>query len=184
VTIKLSTVSLFLGFLILFGVGKTVYGESPQQKEYAIKAAFLYNFAKFVEWPKESFENPKNVLLCVLGKNPFGSALHKMQGKEIQGRKLKVTQTERAEDIGKYHIVFVGRSEKDDVAEILANLKGHSVLTVGDMEGFAHQGGMINFIMKQRKVRFEINADAAEQAGLKISSKLLKLATIVSSDDS
>jgi hypothetical protein len=178
---KLSLVSFFS---LLLSLGTIAYGETPAEKEYAIKAAFIYNFAKFVEWPSESMSKSETLNVCVLGENPFGLSLKNLEGKEVQSKKFIVRKAKTIENMGQCHIVFVGKSFRNNLSEILAILRGQNVLTVGDMQGFAQQGGMIGFFVKDEMIRFEINLEAAQQTGLKISSKLLKLATIVSSDNS
>jgi hypothetical protein len=173
---NITNFSFILYFSLLFGLGDVAHSETPVSEEYAIKAAFIYNFAKFVEWPAEFMNKSETFNVCVLGENPFGSSLKNLEGKEVQRKKFII---KKAEDMSQCHIVFVGRSAKNNLPEILNILKGQSVLTVGDMEGFAQRGGMINFFVKEEMVRFEINLDASAQAGIKISSKLLKLAKIV-----
>lgn len=150
------------------------------ESESYVKAAFLYNFAKFVEWPAGTFENPEApVVLCILGKDPFGPALRTIENKTVGKRKLFIVK--RLELSGKenIHILFVSTSEKKNAASILSALRNRPVLTVSDTQGFAHSGGMICLIKADRKIRFEINVRAAKLSGLKISSRLLKLARIV-----
>jgi len=147
--------------------------------EYQVKAAFLYNFGRFVEWPPQP-RPPSAFTICVLGQDPFGPVLDELiKGKTIQDLKVVVRRLERVEDAGDCRILFISSSEDVRLAHILATLHGRSVLTVGEAERFAHRGGMINFRLEGAKVRFEINPDAAGQAGLTISSQLLKLARIV-----
>ena len=149
--------------------------------EYEIKAAFLYNFAKFVEWPPSAFTNPKQpVSICILGADPFGHALtDALLGKTIGEHPVTLEQARRASDLAGCHIVFVSASESPRLPDVLAHLRGLPVLLVGESEGFAGAGGTIQFVLDQNRVRFAINPGAAERAGLKISSKLLALATIV-----
>ena len=170
--------SFVLCVSLLICLGNIAHGEPSGSKEYAIKAAFIYNFAKFVEWPAESMNKSEPFIVCILGENPFGSSLEILQGKKVKGKNIIIKKAKRAEDMSQCHIVFVGSSVQN-LAEILAHVKRHKALTVGDTAGFARQGGVINFVVKDEMVRFEINLDAATQAGLKISSKLLKLASIV-----
>lgn len=147
--------------------------------EYQVKAAFLYNFGRFVEWPPQP-RPPSAFTICVLGKDPFGPVLDELiKDKSIQGMKPVARRLERVEDAGDCRILFISSSEDARLPHILATLRGRSVLTVGEAERFAHRGGMINFRLEGSKVRFEINPDAAEQAGLTISSQLLKLARII-----
>jgi len=184
VTHKLSKLPLFIWFFIFLSMGSAAHGETPASKEHAIKAAFIYNFAKFVEWPAESFEKSGDFVVCVFGEDSIVPTLKKLNGKQVQGKKVTVKHTKSSEDIGNCHIVYVSRQEEKNFSHVMTALKGRRILTVGDMEGFAQRGGMINFAMKKRKVRFEINVDAAKQAGLKISSKLLRLADIVGGNNS
>jgi hypothetical protein len=155
--------------------------DAPVPSEYQVKAAFLYNFAKFVDWPVEALpESSTDMILCILGEDPFGTDLEEtVQGKLVNGRRLGIKRFKSPSGLKGCHILFISSSEGNRVAEILATLRGASVLTIGEMERFARLGGIINFTMEDNKVRFEINVDAAAQAGLKISSKVLKLATIV-----
>jgi hypothetical protein len=155
----------------------TVHGEDKVPSEYVLKAAFLYNFAKFVEWPEEAFSDGQGVMsICVLGEDPFGRALESIESKTVKGRKVMIRRSERLADLKGCHILFISRSKEKDLAQILTDLRDSNVLTVGDMADFAERGGIINFITAGKKLRFEINMEAAEQNGLKISSKLLKLA--------
>lgn len=181
-TQKLREYILFIWFLILLGTGNTVYGDTLVSQEYAIKAAFIYNFSKFVEWPAETSEKSGNFIVCVLGDEHLVPYFEKLNGKKARDKKVVIRHIKQAEDIGNCHIVFVGKSEQKNLPEILTKLKGQSVLIVGDEEGFSKQGGMINFVMKDDQVRFEINPNAVKRAGLKISSKLLSLGIIVHSD--
>jgi len=155
-------------------------GESLSTQEYKIKSAFIYNFAKFIEWPAESFTKDQNTLdLCIIGKDPFGDALDTIRDKIVKGRKLVIRQYSGIEDLKECHIIFISPSEKKNLAGILEKIKDMHMLTVSDMEGFADRGGMITLNKAENKIRLEINLDAAQQSGLKVSSKLLKLATII-----
>ncbi len=158
----------------------TLRAESPVPGEYQVKAAMLYNMAKFVDWPPDAFSSEHAPLtVCILGKNPFGAALDALQGKNVRGRQVVVRQVERTDDIVACQILFISDSEKRALPVILGGLKQQSVLTVSDLPRFAQAGGIVNFVDQEGKVRFEINLDAAQQARLKISSQLLKLAKIV-----
>jgi hypothetical protein len=147
--------------------------------EYEVKAAFLLNFGKFVEWPPQTL--PAGSLdICVLGSDPFGSDLDDtLAGRTVGSRSV---QARRIADVSAARgcaIVFVSRADAERVSSVLASLRGAPVLIVGEQDRFADQGGMINFVEVDQKIRFEINETAAKKAGLKISSQLLKLATIV-----
>jgi hypothetical protein len=156
------------------------HAESPPSREYLIKAAFLYNFAKFVNWPAEAFSNDSTPLtLCILGEDPFGDALKSIKGKTVRGGKLVIEHSAWPEDIGQCHILFVSASEEKRLSRILNTIRGKTILTVSDMNSFARRGGIINLVTLRSKIHFEINVDATDLAGLKIGSKLLKLAKIV-----
>lgn len=148
--------------------------------EYDVKAAFLYNFTKFVEWPAGAFADEKASLrLCVLGENPFGGSLQTLAEEEVAGHRLTVVRSESLSSPEGCHVLFISRSERERLPRILNDVRNAPVLTVADSPGFLEQGGAINFVLDRSKVRFEINRRAAERSGLKISSKLLQLATRV-----
>ncbi len=172
-----------LSLAILVGITSTLKADPTAAPEYLIKAAFLFNFTKFVEWPPEAFKDGSSpVNLCILGKDPFGEALRSIRDKTVKGRRLSVRYVSRSEEITGCHILFIGASEKENLRQIMGFLKGSPILTVSDTEKFVERGGIINFIMVENKIKFEINPDAAQQCGLKISSQLLKLAKIVTSE--
>jgi len=150
------------------------------QREYEIKAAYLYNFINYIEWPAEALPPAGGkITIGILGENPFGEALDPINGKQIKGRTLEVRHVADAKELAQCHILFISASEKQRVAEWLGKVKNARVLTVSEVEGFAERGGIINFISERNKVRFEINHGVARQLGLTISSDLLKLARIV-----
>jgi hypothetical protein len=155
--------------------------QDAASKEYQIKAAYLYNFAKFVEWPADCFTNSQSPLVIgVFGQNPFGDELKTIaKDHKINGRDIIIKPVATPAEAGGVHLMFLGTTEDDHVAEMLAALKNSSVLTVGESEKFTAAGGMIHFVRDADKVRFEINASAAEQHGLKISAQLLKLAKAI-----
>lgn len=157
-----------------------VHADPPPSREYVIKAAFLYNFAKFVDWPGEAFPNRRTPLtLCILGKDPFGVALESIKGKTVRSRRLVIQHLARIDDLEQCHILFISTSEEKRLSQILSTIRGKTILTVSDINSFARRGGIINLVTAKSKIRFEINVDAMDLVGLKISSKLLKLAKIV-----
>jgi hypothetical protein len=148
--------------------------------EYQVKAAFLYNFTKFVEWPDKAFSNSTTPLnICILGRNPFENSIDIISDKSVQERITTVKMNPDSIQLNQCHILFISESENNRMAAILNRLDHSSVLTVADTEGFTSAGGMINLIMRDKKVCFEINLKAARKAGLKISSQLLSLAVRV-----
>ena len=154
---------------------------AQSSSEYQIKAAFLYNFAKFVEWPAKALpETSTSMTLCILGEDPFGTDLEQsLDGKTVNGKSIAIKRFRGIRGLEVCHILFISSSERLHLPEILDALREASVLTVGETEQFAKLGGIINFTIEENKVRFEINVDAVERAGLKISSRLLKLGKVI-----
>ncbi len=165
---------------ILAGSVPPARAQSPPT-EYEIKAAFLYNFAKFVEWPADAFADPRApIVLGIVGEDPFGSSLDTLvSGKAVNGRGLVIKRLKPGSDLRNCNILFISSSEKKHLAQILASVNGASVLTVGEMDRFIQSGGAVNLLLEENKVRFEINLVVAARARLKISSKLLALARSV-----
>ncbi len=160
------------------------HAESRLSREYQIKAAFLYNFVKFVEWPAEAFADASDpIIFAVLGEDPFGDILEQtVKDKILNNRRLvikRIKKFEKGQDLDDCHILFISTSEERLLEKIVETLKDSSVLTVGEMKRFAQRGGIINFTTKKNKVRFEINVEAAKRATLRISSRLLDLAKVV-----
>ena len=159
-------------------------GEAPEKppSEYQVRAAFLYNFVKFVEWPGSPNDQGGAIELCVLGKDPVEGELQRViSGKTVSGRSLTVRRISDPAAAQSCRILFVSSSEAGRVPEVLKALGSTGVLTVSEAERFSEHGGMINFRMEGQRVRFQINAAAANRVGLKISSQLLQLA--VTPDD-
>jgi hypothetical protein len=154
---------------------------APADLEYEVKAAFLYNFAKFVEWPPDALPDPATpVAICVLGEDPFGQGLDELvQGETLSSHRLVVRRLRDPLQIRDCQVLFVSRSEKGRLPALMAGLRGSGVLTVGEADDFLEQGGVIRFVLEQHRVRFDINLDAAERGRLKLSSKLLRLARSV-----
>jgi len=155
--------------------------ESISSREYEIKAAFLYNFAKFVEWPPDAFQkNPGHFVIGILGPDPFGSDLDDLlEGKTIQDKSLVLKRIAIPQDATSCHVLFISSAKEEELDSILIALKGLPVLTVSDMDQFIQRGGVVGFTLEGKKVRFSINTKVADQAGLKVSSQLLKLAKTV-----
>jgi hypothetical protein len=169
--------------------------DNATEREYQIKAAFLYNFIKFVDWPKEKLaDSNEPIIIGIIGKDPFGNVFAPVKDKEDKGRKVLIKRFKPIEELKKSgekdksllereieslrkcHLLFICSSEEKSINEIINLVKDYSVLTIGDMQGFLESGGIINFIMEEEKVRFEINMTAAKRAKLKIRSQLLRLA--------
>lgn len=153
-------------------------------REYQLKAVFLYNFAQFTEWPAGSFaDSNAPVVIGVLGKDPFGPALDEtVRGEMVNGRRLEVRRYRRAEEIKDCHVLFISASEASQLGTALAGFKTRPVLTVGETDAFVLNGGIIRFAVVDNKIRLRVNVDAARRASLTISSKLLRLADIVTAE--
>lgn len=154
---------------------------SGQVDEYQVKAFFLYNFTRYVEWPTKKFSSPADpIVICILGQNPFGRTLEQaVRGKTVEGRPVVVHDISDIRPQCDCHVLFVGAPERRRFRSAAGVIRGAGVLTVGEADGFANDGGVINFKIEDGKLRFEINVDAAAQEQLRISSKLLSLAQIV-----
>ena len=154
--------------------------KASASREFRIKAAFLYNFAKFTVWPAEAFADAKAPLrLCVLGEDPFHGALAALEGRTAKNRPIVAGRLSSGDPLGQCHLLFVSASEHERLGTILKSLRGMPVLVVGDTPSFARSGGTIRLKIVSNKVRFEINVGAAQHAKLKIDSRLLKLGRIV-----
>lgn len=174
------TVFWLVLFLLLPGGGTNLFAQATS-KEYQIKAAFLFNFMQFVEWPPTVFKDANDPFrIGVLGQDPFNAALEDtVQGETISNHKIIVEHAMQVDDLKNCQLIFISKSEKKHVTEILSALDDKPVLTVSEIEGFAERGGGINFYLEGNKVRFEVNPDAARHDGLKVSSQLLSLGKII-----
>lgn len=166
---------------VLSGGPQLAYADSRSQREYQIKAAFLYNFTKFVEWPVDRFaDESAAIVICVIGENRLGEILeHTVTGKMVKNRPLDIRRIDDVGDLDPCHLLFVGLSDREQLRRIVAMSHGANVLTVGDMDDLGEFGGVINLIKKANKIRFEINLVAAKQAKLKLDLKLVALASSV-----
>lgn len=153
---------------------------AEQMDEYRVKAAFLFNFAKFVDWPEDTSRDVKEPFaICVLGQDPFGKALDDVvAGKTIAGREVAVRRLTDARQAGGCSVVFVSPSASKRVLSTLTATQ-RGLLTVGDAGAPTSEGVVINFTMEGDKVRFEINMTAAEEGKIRLGSRLLSLATIL-----
>lgn len=154
----------------------------PPLPEYQVKAAFLLNFFKFVEWP-DCDKGTGDLVIGILGEDPFGDDIRVIEGETVRDRRIRVERLRAIEEAGRCCMVFVSASEAARLPSIVAAAEKERILTVADTEGFARRGIIINLIKPENRVRFEINRNAARRAGIKISSHLLKLAKIVSEDE-
>jgi len=171
-----------LGVILAVGQG---WAQDVPTKEYEIKAAFLFNFVQFVKWPPAAFASP-DAPLCIgiLGPDPFAGALDDtIRGEAVNGHKLVLQRSNNIDDLRGCQMIFVARSEANDVGPILTAVNSGPILTVSEIDHFAQDGGDIGFYLSNGKVRFEINPEAARRVGLKISSQLLALGRIVGGEN-
>jgi hypothetical protein len=167
-------------FTLLLGVGQGLSAETALS-EYQVKALFLFNFAKYVEWPAQAFASANTpITIGIVGESKYAAQLSKIvEGKNISGRSIVIRQLENQDEPGACHILFISNSEKRRVGDLLAMVKTRPVLTVSDIDQFAQQGGIVGFVKKDDKIRLEIDLGAARLANLELSSKLLSVADTV-----
>lgn len=163
----------------LFCPGSAACGEARKPTEYEVKAAYIYNFAKFIEWPLRFRDRGDIIHVCVIGDDPIDGSLADIDGKSVLDRKIRVRLDVALQNLDVCEIVFISHSAREQLDQILKAVNGFSVLTIGDTRGFAQRGVLINFFMENNRVLFEINPKAAVRAGLKINSNLLRIARIV-----
>jgi hypothetical protein len=158
-----------------------LYAQEESLEDYRVKAVYLYNFTQFVEWPPAAFPGHDAPLVVgILGDDPFGTYLEEVvDGEQINGHALSIRRFAPEEEIKDCHVLFINLLDPEQITQTLARLKGRSILTVSDRTGFLKAGGMIEFMSVDNKMQFRINPDAASAADLKISSKLLRVAEVV-----
>ena len=168
----------FVGLGLLFCPSSPL--QAQEVPEYQLKAAFLYNFAKFVEWPQDAFQDSNSSLIVgILGEDPFGDHIDFIRNKSVKNRKLEIRHFDTIEDANNCHILFVSASEAEGLVEVLESLNNLTILTVSDMDLFIENGGIIKFELNDEKLGFTINSEAIKQADFKISSQLLKFGKLV-----
>lgn len=165
---------------LVFAAPHTVRAESSKLNENEIKAAYLYNFAKFVEWPKTAMLRENSPLvICIVGHSPLNEVIESLAGKSIKNHKLVIRQFSRIEDLNECHLLFINAAANRSASQILTAIAPRAILTVSDHSGFAAAGGIIEFVPTDNKIRFKINNRAAQNINLRISSHLLRLATTI-----
>ena len=172
--------SCLIALLLMLFNASILSAQTAPNREYQIKAVFLFNFTQFIEWPAASFSTSYAPLVIgVLGDNPFGTFLEEtVEDEKIKGHPLVIQYYKTPEEIKTCHILFINLTEKNKLNLVLSKLKEKNTLTVSDASGFLQQGGMIRFYLKDNKVQIQINSDSAQDANLTISSKLLRVAEI------
>lgn len=172
---------LFIAGVLLLALGRSGSADERAAREYQVKAAFLFHFAQFTEWPADAFPRGDSPLvIAVVGRDdPFGGALERaVRGKVIGGHPIVVAHYDSPANLGPCHVLFVCDDQSDALDAVLQKA-GSATLTVADLDSFGDHGGLVRFFAEENKIRFEINLDALRRSRLKISAKLLKLARIV-----
>lgn len=179
---------LAAALLVLLGAlapGRAAFGAEPVAGEYDLKAAFVYQFIHFTEWPAAAFADdddegdPSPIVVALVGDDPFRGALERaVRGKTVHGRPLVYRHFPNGNAVGHCHVMFVSASERQRIGPLAAVARQCGALTVGDVEEFTREGGMIRFVTQNKRVRFEIRRSSVEAAGLRLKAQLLKLADI------
>jgi hypothetical protein len=158
--------------------GATAAGMSiaAGQREYMIKAAFIYDMIKATQWPKARADN---VVICILGSDPFGAAWDSIAGKPAGGRDVQITRLQGRKGLGACDVLFVGTSERPRWSQIHAELAGRPILTVSEMAGFSRDGGMVTLMNVDNRLRFDVNLRAVRDAGLSINTDALEQANAI-----
>jgi len=172
---QISRIVILVALLVWTGNMQSAQVQAQGADQYQVKAAFIFNFAKFVDWPADAFGDGGTLVVGVVGDDPFGGALERLNGSTANGRRLQIKRLRSGDNLRVCQILFISNSEGRNLGKILDSIKGSSVLTIGEMSQFSQSGGIIRFLIQDNKVRFEINVRAAGQARLSISSKLLAL---------
>jgi hypothetical protein len=166
-----------LALLLTLAVGPSAApGAEPVAGEYDLKAAFVYQFTHYTEWPAESFEDSTSpIVVAVVGEDPFRGALERaVRDKTVGGRSLAYRHFANANALEPCHVLYVSPSERQQLGQIVRDAQDFAALTVADTEDFTREGGMVRFLTENKKVRFEIRRKAVEAAGLRIKAQLLK----------
>jgi len=181
--IKLNSITLLIllmcSSLPSLAADKFNFENENKLKINKIKSAYLYNFLKYITLPKDPRKSGKGYFsVCILGNNPFGTALDSLSGRMAKGLEVKVKKLNELKESIDCHIIYVSQSKINDIDSILATLRDDSILTVSDITDFAHKGGVIGFITNNEKIGIEINLDNARQANIRISASLLEIAKL------
>jgi hypothetical protein len=172
--IRCAALHACIALMTLVMAGSRAFAQNAT--EYDVKAAFLMNFTKFIDWPRTAFDGTTSPLtICILGKDPFGRQLDRLvTGESVNGRRLVINRLQQGSSTKACQVLFISRSE-DEVRSTLATL-GPGILTVSDRDDFIAEGGMIAFVLDEQHVRFDINQRTALRASLTINARLLSVA--------
>jgi hypothetical protein len=170
------------GLLLVWdGSPAALMAQEKEANANQVKAAFIVKIAQYVEWPETAFANADApVVIGILGRDPFGPDFDEaLSGQRLRGRVFSIQRYQEPPDEGRCHLLFISRSESNRLRSIFSRFATRPVLTIGDVDRFSQQGGIINFIQEEGKIRFEINVDACKRANLRISSKLLQVSRLI-----
>ena len=171
---------IFLGLWVMVCLTPLVAAEDLHEKGYLLKAVFIYNFAKLTRWPEDVWGNDGVPLtLCTAGKDAVVGALTWLRGKRVKGHEVEVVTLEQGQARGGCHVLYIAASEQAHLSEALLAVEGQPVLTISEIGDFLDHGGGIELLRDADRIRFKINLDATQQAGLELSSRLLNLAVVV-----
>ncbi len=177
---KFFTAVLLAMLALLCGVGAMAANTEDQEREYKLKAAFLLNFSKFTTWPKESFaESGQTFDFCIVGKNPFGTALEGLESKKIGGRTIQLHYARSISEAETCHVMFISKSEQNNLEQLKQKIGDQPIITVSDIDEFSQHGGIFEFIIKAGRLSFIINNQQAIHNRLQINASLLNLAAEV-----
>ena len=184
---KIIILSLLIAVAVQIIIFSSIYShaQSLYGLEYQVKAGFIYNFAKFTEWPKDTFDNdPNSIILCIIPNNPETNVFFNLSNKKVGGKKIIIKKCNdvKDKDVEGCHILFFDSTDKNFIQESLLIVKYRSVLTVGHINGFTEDGGIINFFTEKGQLRFKANLEAARRARIKLGSQLLMSAEVVQQD--
>ena len=168
-------------FILFFFISPLTSSATEKNLEYKVKAAYLYNFTKFITWPDKvlSVSSKENLNVCILGKDPFGEAIALLSNKLAKGHTVIVKYIDKLKTDTQCHIAYVSRSKEKNIISIIKKLSNKNILSVSDIDGFAVKGGCISLVVLNGKVRFNVNLQATYNADLKLSAKLLEMAKLV-----
>ncbi len=170
-----------LVFLFVLFNRSILFSQSQKEIEYRFKAVYLFNFLQFTEWPDSAFENSTSpIIIGIIGEDPFGPVLEEaIQSEKINDRSIVVRRFRWIDEVTHCHALFVSPSEKENLNFIFRRVADLPILTMSDLNHFGDSGGAITFYLENNRIRFEVNMNALRRSGLKLSSKLLRLARIV-----
>jgi len=180
ITDKKVFLQLLITVCIILYTGIFAHSQTLFGPEYSVKAAFVYNFTKFVEWPEEAYMDANDfIILCIIPDSPNTDVFLSLQDKKVRGKRIIVKKCDKIEELQGCNILFLDSTDKAFIQKVLRETRDRNILTIGHMKGFSQDGGIINFFTEEGRLRFEVNLDAAQRADLKLGSQILMSAEII-----